>query len=177
MRSALLVLQAALSVALLVGAGLFVGSQNQVRRLRLGYEPHPVLMISTVLRGVTLDSSASVAFRRRILAVTRAIPGVEGVSRVNSRPFGTNTANLIVPGVDSVERLGRFNYQVADPDYFKVMGTRILKGRGFTAQDGEAAPKVALVSESMARSGRAGTRSVNAFRSLSGTAPSPRARQ
>jgi len=53
--------------------------------------------------------------------------------------------------VDSVERLGRFNFQVADPDYFTVMGTRIVRGRPFTAQDGEAAPKVALVSESMAQ--------------------------
>jgi predicted permease len=151
LRSALLVLQGALSVALLVGAGLFVRSLNQVRALRLGYDPERVLMISTDLRGVSLDSAASAVFRRRLLAAARAIPGVEAAARVNSRPFGTNTTNLTVPGIDSVERLGRFNFQVADPDYFKVMGTRIVRGRGFTAQDDETAPKVALVSESMAR--------------------------
>jgi hypothetical protein len=72
-------------------------------------------------------------------------------ARINSRPFGTNTTRLVVPAVDSVERLGRFNYQVADPDYFAVMGTRILRGRGFTEADGEGAPAVAVVSRSMAR--------------------------
>jgi hypothetical protein len=72
-------------------------------------------------------------------------------SRVNSRPFGTNTTKLVVPGIDSVERLGRFNFQVADPDYFTVMETRIVKGRSITAQDGEGAPPVSVVSQSMAQ--------------------------
>jgi len=151
LRSTLLVLQGALSVALLVGAGLFVRSLIQVRALRLGYDPAPVLMVSSNLRGLALDSSAMVVFRRRLLAAARTIPGVEAAARINSRPFGTNTTRLVVSGVDSVERLGRFNFQVADPDYFTVMGTRIVRGRPFTAQDGEAAPKVALVSESMAQ--------------------------
>jgi len=151
MRSALLVLQGALSVVLLVGAGLFVRSLNQVRGLRLGYDPEPVLMVMSNLRGVSLDSGAKVIFRQSLLAAARATPGVEAAARINSRPFGTNTTKLVVPGVDSVERLGRFNFQAADPDYFKVMGTRIVKGRPFTEQDGEAAPKVGLVSESMAK--------------------------
>jgi putative ABC transport system permease protein len=151
LRSGLLVLQGGLSVVLLVGAGLFVRSLNQVRTLRLGYDPAPVLMVSSNLRGLSLDSTDRVVFRRRLLAAARAIPGVEAAARVNSRPFGTNTTRLVVPGVDSVERLGRFNFQVADPDYFKMMGTRIVRGRPFSAQDGETAPKVALVSESMAR--------------------------
>ena len=151
LRSSLLVLQGALSVVLLVGAGLFVRSLNQVRGTRLGYDPEPVLMVLSDLRGAVLDSGATVVFRQRLLAAARATPGVEAATRVNSRPFGTNTTKLVVPGLDSVERLGRFNFQVADPDYFKVMGTRIVKGRPFTVQDGETAPKVALVSESMAK--------------------------
>jgi len=151
MRSALLILQGALSVVLLVGAGLFVRSLDQVRTLHLGYDPAPVLMVSSDLRGLSLDSTARAVLRRRLLAAARAIPGVEAAARVNSRPFGTNTARLVVPGVDSLERIGRFNFQVADADYFRMMGTRIIRGRPFTAQDGEAAPKVALVSESMAQ--------------------------
>ena len=75
-------------------------------------------MVSTEPRGLEIDSSARVILRRRLLAAARAIPGVAAAARVNSRPFGTNTAALIVPGVDSVERLGRFNFQAADPDYF-----------------------------------------------------------
>jgi putative ABC transport system permease protein len=150
-RAGLLILQGALSVLLLVGAGLFVQSLRQVRSQQLGYDPKPVLMVSSDLRGASLDSSARVVLRHRVLAAARAIPGVVAASRVNSRPFGTNTAKLVVPGIDSVERLGRFNFQVADPDYFAVMETRIVKGRRFTAQDGEQAPPVTVVSQSMAR--------------------------
>jgi hypothetical protein len=127
-RSFLLVLQAALSVVLLIGAHLFVRSLDHVRSLRLGYDPAPVLMVMTEMRGLRLDSANMVTLRRRLLATAREIPGVVAASRVNSRPFGTNTAKLIVPGIDSVERLGRFNFQVADPDYFTVMDTRIVRG-------------------------------------------------
>jgi len=150
-RSALLILQGSLSVVLLVGAGLFVRSLNAVRSMHLGYDTEPVLIVSTNLRGLSLDSTNTVAFRRRLLAAARDIPGVEAVSRVNSRPFGTNTTKLLVPGVDSVERLGRFNFQASDPEYFRVMGTRILRGRPLTSRDDEHAPRVVLVSESMAR--------------------------
>jgi predicted permease len=150
-RSALLVLQGALSVMLLVGAHLFVRSLDEVQSLRLGYDPNPVLIVKTNLRGLTLDSTATVTLRRRLLAAARDIPGIAAASRVNSRPFGTNTTRLIVPGVDSVDRLGRFNFQASDPDYFSVMGTRIVRGRPFTEADREGAARVALVSESMAR--------------------------
>ncbi|HEV8358649.1 MAG TPA: ADOP family duplicated permease [Gemmatimonadales bacterium] len=150
-RSALLVLQGALSVLLLVGAHLFVQSLRRVRALDLGYDPAPVLMVRSDLRGQSLDRAELVRFRHRLLAAAREIPGVVAAARINSRPFGTNTTRLVVPGVDSVERLGRFNYQVADPDYFAVMGTRILRGRGFTEADREGSPSVAVVSRSMAR--------------------------
>ncbi|HKP30048.1 MAG TPA: ADOP family duplicated permease [Gemmatimonadales bacterium] len=150
-RSLLLILQAALSVMLLVGAHLFVRSLDHVRSVRLGYDPAPVLMAMTEMRGLRLDSASMVTLRRRLLATARGIPGVVAASRVNSRPFGTNTARLIVPGIDSVERLGRFNFQVADPDYFTVMDTRIVRGRGFTNADDERGARVVVVSESMAR--------------------------
>jgi len=149
-RSALLVVQGALSVVLLVGAGLFVRSVGRVRAMRLGYDAERVLMVMPEYRGVAMDSAARVAFRRRLLATAQAIPGVQHATRVNSRPFGTNVAGLHVPGIDSVERLGRFNYQLGSADFFQTMGTRIVRGRPFTAQDREGAPLVAVVSESMA---------------------------
>jgi hypothetical protein len=55
-----------------------------------------------------------------------------------------------VPGVDSVEALGRFNYQMVSPDYFKVMGTRILRGRAIEEADRLGASNVTVISESMA---------------------------
>ncbi|MGH7677976.1 MAG: ADOP family duplicated permease [Gemmatimonadaceae bacterium] len=150
-RSTLLVVQAALSVALLVGAGLFVQSVRNVGEIPLGFDVRPVLEITPDFRGFDSDSAGAVGIRRRLLATAQAIPGVEAAARINSGLFRTNTTGLRVPGIDSVERLGRFNMQISTPDYFKVMRTRILRGRAFDASDGERAPGVVVVSASMAR--------------------------
>ena len=150
-RTALLVLQGALSVTLLIGAGLFVRSLSHVRAMRLGYDADPVL-VARFLRGVRLDDSASAALGRRILEAAQAIPGVERAALVSSIPFqSTSTTDLFVPGIDSVRRLGRFTYQTASPDYFRVMGTRILRGRPFGTGDRPGGPRVMVVSEGMAR--------------------------
>ena len=151
LRSSLLVLQGALSVVLLVGAGLFVRSLDNVRSMPLGWEPERVLVVTPNLRGVQMDTAAQTAFRRRLLATAQSIPGVEAAARVNSLPFLTNTYDLHVDGVDSVARLGRFIYQATTPDYFKTVGTPVVRGEGFTSRDRADTPPVAVVSESMAR--------------------------
>jgi len=150
-RSALLIVQGALSVVLLVGAGLFVRSLHNVSTMRLGWDPEPVLIAQPNFRGLQMDSAAAVTFSRRLLEAAQSIRGVEHAARVNSLPFGTNTLELRVPGIDSVQRLGRFVYQSTTPDYFAVMSTRIIRGRAFTAHDRADAPRVAVVSASMAR--------------------------
>jgi putative ABC transport system permease protein len=150
-RSALLILQSALSVVLLVGAGLFVRSLDNVRSQRLGWDPAPVLIVTPNYRGLQLDTSAKTTLRQRLLETAQSIPGVEHAARVNGLPFGTSMFPLFVDGIDSVARLGRFNYQATTPDYFDVVGTRILRGRGFTAQDRGASARVAVISQSMWR--------------------------
>jgi len=151
-RTALLVFQGALSVMLLIGAGLFVRSLRHVRAMRLGYDADPVLVARQVFRGIRLDDSARTALGHRLLETAQAIPGVERATLVSSIPFlGTSTTDLFVPGIDSVGRLGRFTYQVASPDYFQTMGTRILRGRPFGPEDRSGTPRVMVVSEGMAR--------------------------
>jgi predicted permease len=151
LRTTLLIVQGALSVALLVGAGLFVQSLDHVRQIPLGFDVSTVLDVQTDFRGdEASDSSAKVALRRRLLAAAQAIPGVEAASRVNSTLFQTSTAALKVAGIDSVEKLGRFSFQFTGPDYFRVMRTRILRGRGFNAGDREGSAPVTVVSAAMA---------------------------
>jgi predicted permease len=150
-RAALLIAQAALSVMLLIGAGLFVRSLANVRAVRLGWDPEPVLVVVPNYRGLVLDSGAADATRRALLDAAHAIPGVRSVARINSLPFATNYRRLFIAGIDSVERLGRFNYQATTPEYFDVAGTGIVRGRGFTSTDRGEAGRVAVVSQSMAR--------------------------
>jgi putative ABC transport system permease protein len=151
LRTGLLVSQGALSVILLVGAGLFVRSLDNVRDMHMGWDAEPVLIARANLRGVELDSGATVALGRRLMEAAQAIPGVSAVARANADPFGTNTDYLGVAGVDSVARLGRFNQQWATPDFFKAIDTRIVRGRSFTQADRMGSPLVSVVSESMAR--------------------------
>lgn len=151
-RGALLVFQAALSVMLLAGAGLFVRSLQNVRALRLGWNPEPVLVVVPNYRGVQFDTGAMNVVHRALLDAARSVGGVASVTRVNSMPFATNYRKLFVVGIDSVDRLGRFNYQATTPEYFDVIGTRIVRGRGLTPSDRGAAARVAVVSQSMARS-------------------------
>ncbi|HUQ81351.1 MAG TPA: FtsX-like permease family protein, partial [Gemmatimonadaceae bacterium] len=151
-RSALLVTQGALSMALLVGAGLFVNSLQHVRGARIGFDPDQVLLVRRNFRGAEVSDSEQVRNGRQLLAVAQTIPGVERAAWVSSVPFMiTSTTRLAVPGIDSVERLGEFTYQQATTDYFRTMGTRIVKGRGFSADDRANAPPIVVVSESMAR--------------------------
>jgi predicted permease len=151
-RTAMLVAQGALSVVLLVGAALFVRSLNHVRDLRLGFDPEPVLFASRNLRGTALSEEEQIALGRRLLETGQALPGVEHAAWVSSVPYwSTSSTSLFVAGIDSVSRLGAFTYQTATLDYFTTMGTRILRGRGFEAGDRAGAPRIAVVSESMAR--------------------------
>jgi predicted permease len=151
-RVALLLLQGALSVVLLVGAGLFVRSLNIVKSLRLGYEPDSVLVVDLSMRGVELDSVQALTLRRRLLERAQAIPVVEHAALNVTLPFWSSwSMSLSVPGVDSVSRLGQFNLNSVTPDYFATMGTRIVRGRGIEAGDVAGAPGAVVVSESMAK--------------------------
>jgi predicted permease len=151
-RSTLLIVQAALSVTLLVGAALFIQSLDHVRKLRLGYDPEQVLLVEPNLRGGLLSDSEHVALGRRLLAAVQTLPGVEHAAWVSSVPFwSTSSTSFFVSGIDSVRKLGRFTYESATPDYFPTMGTRIVRGRPFTAVDRAGEPRVAVVSEAMAR--------------------------
>lgn len=150
-RSALLVTQAALSVLLLVGAALFVRSLDHVRNFRMGYDAEPVLLVTANSRGAPLDTTRGWALADGLLRRMKEVPGVEAAASVTSVPvWSTSSGALYVAGIDSVQRLGRFRSQITTPEYFRTFGTRILRGRGFTTGDVANAPRVAVVSESMA---------------------------
>ena len=151
-RVALLVLQSALSVVLLVGAGVFVRSLRNVKAVRLGYDVDPVLVVNLNMRGVNLDSAHAIALRRQLLEAAQNIPGVEHAALNVTIPFwSTWSLDLHVAGIDSVNRLGEFDLNAVTPDFFATLGTRIIRGRAIQAQDVANAPSVMVVSDAMAR--------------------------
>ena len=153
LRTGLLVFQAALSVVLLVGASLYVRSLGNVRSLRLGYDVESVALLEGKARGTRLTDAQYNELADRLVARAASLPGVRSAALTVAVPFYSfeGRGAPFVPGVDSVGKLGRFNLQAGSISYFETLGTRILKGRGFTDGDRAGAPVVAVVSESMAR--------------------------
>ena len=151
-RTALIVLQATLSVILLVGAGLFVRSLQNVQDFRLGYDADRLVFAGANLRGVNLTDEETTALNDRMLRASLEVPGVTHAAVVASVPFFSNEGRgLWSPEVDSIRTLGQFTLQSGTPDYFATTGTRILRGRPFDESDRGDAPPVVVVSEGMAR--------------------------
>lgn len=149
LRASLLVIQAALSVVLLVGAGLFVRSLTNVQRVRIGFDVDRLLWASVNLRGVTLDSAHAVALAQSVVEAARTTPGVDNAARGVSVPFASSWgAPLSVPGIDSVSKLGDFTLQATTSQFFATVGTRILEGRSFV--DGNPSPREMVVTQTMA---------------------------
>src|SRR5262249_4415859 len=90
--------------------------------------------------------------RRRLLARVKTLPGVETASLQLAIPFWSSWGTgLFVEGIDTVSRLGQFNLNAVSPAYFATLGTRIIRGRGFTDAAILPASRVMVVSEGMAK--------------------------
>jgi predicted permease len=162
LRTGLTIVQAALSVLLLIGAGLFVRSLWQVRSLDLGIDPKHVTVIEafrpSLLRvpdGPSRDAER--ARRRTFLLETldrvRALPGVEGAAVAIGLPFGNRfSVTVRVPAPDAVPMMkgGGPGISAVSSGYFATVGTRIVRGRAFTSDDHAGTEPVAIVSELMA---------------------------
>ncbi len=153
-RSALVIVQAALSVVLLVGAGLFVSSLNNIRGLRTGFDVRHV-----VFGDVAFDIRDSLRDARQAQTFTdladrlRHAPGVEQVALARMAPtrgFGTID---FYPDVDTTQFRKPFaTYNAVSPEFFAVTGMRVLRGQDFprTPTGGSAMPPVVVVNEAMA---------------------------
>ncbi|HWA56725.1 MAG TPA: ABC transporter permease [Gemmatimonadales bacterium] len=152
LRGALVVTQAALSAALLVGAGLFLLSFHRVKSLDLGMDPSKVLLIAP-----TFPRETKPARRREVFALAAEriarLPGVERVGYSSAVPFRSNWAEeLSVPGLDSLPTVATGGPYIdgVSADYFAALAVPMLQGRGFSPEDREGTARVAVVGETMA---------------------------
>ena len=151
LRVGLLVCQASLSVVLLVGALLFVRSLHSAQSLPLGYDADRVLLVLRTIRGVPLEEATHRTTRQILESTAHSIPGVASAAWVSSTPFlSTSSSTLHLDGSGARGPFSGVAFQATTAEYFQTMGTRILRGRGLTADDRAGAPPVAIVSESLA---------------------------
>ena len=150
LRSALLVGQVALTVTLIVGAGLFARSLRNVAGQDFGFDPAHTLLATMDLRAAGYRPAQINQLNLQMLARLEGLPGVEAAAATIGH-FGWATASSVsVPGRDSIPQLkaGGPYYQRVTAGYFAAMGTPV-HGRAFTPAD-RGSP-VAIVNETMAR--------------------------
>lgn len=152
-RSTLVVAQAALSVVLLVGAGLFVSSLNNVRGLRTGFDAGRI-----VYAGVQFDvadSARTARFPRMFRDLADRMRGMTGVEEVAlSRMAPTKGFSMLAyhPDVDTLRYKRPFaTYNLVSPEFFVATGMRLVRGQDFPRGAGLAMPPVVVVNEAMAR--------------------------
>ncbi|HEU0184103.1 MAG TPA: ABC transporter permease [Blastocatellia bacterium] len=158
----LVVVQVALSLLLLIGAGLFARSLGKLKSLDAGLDRENVLLISTNPIMVGYQEGRPIAdLYKRMLERIKAVPGVLSASLSPQALLGVGGTNTSVVVQGRAER-PRDNDDVPDrsgipwlcevgPEYFETAGMTILRGRGITAQDDETAPRVAVINETFAR--------------------------
>jgi len=139
---------------LLTGAGLMLKSFMRIRAVDPGFRTENILTMTVDLPDASYPTAAAIkAFHAGILSRLSTLPGVNAVGAVNWLPLQP----ILVRGDFHLAAGRRLppDYIVAKPavrqDYFRVMGIRLLKGRGFTEQDNGTAPGVAMISQSVAR--------------------------
>ncbi|HEV8628926.1 MAG TPA: ABC transporter permease [Thermoanaerobaculia bacterium] len=152
----LVVSQLALSLLLLTGAGLFVRTLSNLRRLDLGYRPEGILMLQVdpVVAGYEGDAMGPLV--SELLRRLRAVPGVTAATLSENGLFsGTESGTRVtLEGVRPAMTAGDDNivfYDRVGPDYFRVVGIPILRGRGIGAGDVAGSVAVAVINEAMAR--------------------------
>jgi putative ABC transport system permease protein len=155
-RRALVVVEVALAVVLLVGAGLMIRSFDRLQRTDLGFRPDGVLTARVTLYGERYRDAARVAdFYQQLFERVRAQPGIAGAAGIGTvfltaTPNSTNFSIEGRPDFPLEERI-EVPVDAATPDYFRLMEIPLRRGRFFDARDAAGAPPAVLINETMAR--------------------------
>lgn len=152
LRNAFVIGQIALSVVLLVGAGLFTRAINFAQTVYPGKDPETVLTAGIDPREHGYNAAKAGAFWQSLIDRITALPGVEQASLTRELYVGDGyaTTSLIVQG-DSGEISGATRYNAVAPNYFQTMGITLIAGRDFTRADRGGAPRVVIVDEATAQ--------------------------
>lgn len=155
-RNAFVILQFALSLVALIGAGLFLVSLRNAQKIDPGFDTRNLGMLTFDLGSLNYDPARVREFQRRAVEGVQSLPGVKSVTLATNVPLfggaaiarsvfpegeeGTSTRNGILTQTDNIA-----------PDYFQTMGIAMLRGRQFDSSDREDSPKVAIINQAAAR--------------------------
>jgi len=151
-RVALLVVQAALAIVLLSGAGLFIRSVRNVAAQPFGIDVNHVLVGHIQHGSVGMTNAEALSANLQFIQGVKRLPGVRAAAVSIGLPFNMSwSASLFVPGRALPELKQQPVQYAVTPAYFDVLGIRLLMGRAFTDADRLGAAPVAVINETMAR--------------------------
>jgi predicted permease len=156
LRGLLVISEVALSLILLVSAGLLMRTFLALLKTDPGFNPASVLTMNLALpQAKYKEESERAAFYQELVRRVEALPGVESAAAINKLPLGgSNSSNpFLIEGIPDPppgqEFVGR--NRSCTPNYFHAMGIPVLKGRAFTDQDKAGSPPVIIVNETLAQ--------------------------
>lgn len=148
--------QIALSLVLLVGAGLLIRSLANVLSVSTGFEASGLVTFQLTPPGARYPTQAREGeLYAQLIERVRTLPGVHSAAAVTSAPMSgrSHRAAFSIEGISEEQRgkLTNLNYRLATPAYFSTMGIPVLQGRDVDARDAENAPRVAVVNRTLAQ--------------------------
>jgi putative ABC transport system permease protein len=154
-RDALVVVELALAVVLLVGAGLMLRTLWSLQRIDLGFNPTGVLTLRISLPQTSYARPEQVVgFYSRLLDRVRQLPGVTAAGAARSLPLGSTIGDfgLVIDGyVPAPGTQAKGDWQIVSTGYLDAMGEQLLRGRRIAPTDASDSQLVALINEEMAR--------------------------
>ncbi len=155
-RGGFVVAQVALSLMLLVSAGLLIRSFDKLLRVNVGFKPEQLLSLEYRLpRSKYKDATAQWNFHRQVMDRIKEVPGVQSVALVRGLPFSGNgaTAPIVLPDREAPAKghEPEVMFNSATPNYFETMGIPFIKGRLFGNEDRPDTPAVAIINQTMAQ--------------------------
>jgi predicted permease len=150
LRRALVVLQVAMSLVLVVSALLFARSLQNILTIDPGFSPDAILVSTIDFRRAAIPDGAMKPAHHAVLERVRRLPGVEAAAQVRIVPVSGSFSNRNII-IDAVSRSENVNRNIVSGGYFQTMHIPLLAGRDFDDRDGAADAKVAIVTESFAR--------------------------
>ena len=155
LRNLLIVTEVALSVVLLVGAGLLFRSFLQLQSINAGFTPQQVLTVRLTPSGPHYARDADyMNFYSQVMQRISVLPGVQAVGAINTLPLGKGpTAGIRIEGgpLLTPDKWPSTNYRGVSSDYFRAMNIPVVQGRAFTERDTANAPLVMIVNQALAR--------------------------
>jgi putative ABC transport system permease protein len=148
LRSLLVIGQVAVSLVLLIAAGLIVRGLQRAQSIDLGFESRSLLVLSMDLAPLNYDEGRAATFHTQLFDHLKALPEIKSVSVAETAPFAGRRDDIV--DIEGHGTALSVNGNVVSPEYFQTLGIPLRRGRQFTEEDARSGESPAVINQAMA---------------------------